>query len=76
MHYVENVFEQRIEAIKQIIVTKWNAAIDFMTSLPGKVGNIINSIGEWFNSLPEKSAMPLALLSAKSGSGLETWLLL
>jgi hypothetical protein len=28
MYYVENVFEQRIEAIKQIIVTKWNAAID------------------------------------------------
>lgn len=76
MHYVENVFEQRIEAIKQIIVTKWNAAIDFMASLPGKVGDVINSIGEWFGSLPEKSAMPLALPSAKSGSGLETWSLL
>jgi hypothetical protein len=67
MHYVENVFEQRIEAIKQIIVTKWNAAIDFMTSLPGKVGNIINSIGEWFNSLPEKIGYSLGFAVGKIG---------
>ena len=67
MHYVENVFEQRIEAIKQIIVTKWNAAIDFMTSLPGKVGNIINSIGKWFNSLPEKIGYALGFAVGKIG---------
>lgn len=67
MHYVENVFEQRIEAIKQIIVTKWNAAIDFMTSLPGKVGNIINSIGEWFSSLPEKIGYALGFVVGKIG---------
>ena len=67
MHYVENVFEQRIEAIKQIIVTKWNTAIDFMTSLPGKVGNIINSIGEWFNSLPEKIGYALGFAVGKIG---------
>jgi hypothetical protein len=67
MHYVENVFEQRIEAIKQIIVTKWNAAIDFMASLPGKVGNIINSIGEWFNSLPEKIGYALGFAVGKIG---------
>ena len=67
MHYVENVFEQRIEVIKQIIVTKWNAAIDFMTSLPGKVGNIINSIGEWFNSLPEKIGYALGFAVGKIG---------
>lgn len=67
MYYVENVFEQRIEAIKQIIVTKWNAAIDFMTSLPGKVGNIINSIGEWFSSLPEKIGHALGFAVGKIG---------
>lgn len=67
MHYVENVFEQRIEAIKQIIVTKWNAAIDFMTSLPGKVGDVINSIGEWFNSLPEKIGYALGFAVGKIG---------
>lgn len=67
MHYVENVFEQRIEAIKQIIVTKWNAAIDFMTSLPGKVGNVINSIGEWFGSLPEKIGYALGFAVGKIG---------
>lgn len=67
MHYVENVFEQRIEAIKQIIVTKWNAAIDFMTSLPGKIGNIINSIGEWFSSLPEKIGYALGFAVGKIG---------
>lgn len=67
MYYVENVFEQRIEAIKQIIVTKWNAAIDFMTSLPGKVGNIINSIGEWFRSLPEKIGYALGFAVGKIG---------
>lgn len=67
MHYVENVFEHRIEAIKQIIVTKWNAAIDFMTSLPGKVGNIINSIGEWFSSLPEKIGYALGFAVGKIG---------
>lgn len=67
MHYVENVFEQRIEAIKQIIVTKWNAAIDFMTSLPGKVGNVINSIGEWFSSLPEKIGYALGFAVGKIG---------
>lgn len=67
MHYVENVFEQRIEAIKQIIVTKWNAAIDFMTSLPGKVGNIINSIGEWFSSLPKKIGYALGFAVGKIG---------
>lgn len=67
MHYVENVFEQRIEAIKQIIVTKWNAAIDFMTSLPGKVGDIINSIGEWFSSLPEKIGYALGSAVGKIG---------
>ena len=67
MHYVENVFEQRIEAIKQIIVTKWNAAIDFMTSLPEKVGNIINSIGEWFSSLPEKIGYALGFAVGKIG---------
>ena len=67
MHYVENVFEQRIEAIKQIIVTKWNAAIDFMTSLPGKVGDVINSIGEWFSSLPEKIGHALGFAVGKIG---------
>ena len=67
MHYVENVFEQRIEAIKQIIVTKWNAAIDFMTFLPGKIGNIINSIGEWFSSLPEKIGYALGFAVGKIG---------
>ena len=67
MHYVENVFEQRIEAIKQIIVTKWNAAIDFMTFLPGKVGDVINSIGEWFSSLPEKIGYALGFAVGKIG---------
>lgn len=67
MHYVENVFEQRIEAIKQIIVTKWNAAIDFMTSLPGKVGDVINGIGEWFSSLPEKIGYALGFAVGKIG---------
>lgn len=67
MYYVENVFEQRIEAIKQIIVTKWNAAIDFMTSLAGKVGNIINNIGEWFSSLPEKIGYALGFAVGKIG---------
>lgn len=67
MHYVENVFEQRIEAIKQIIVTKWNAAIDFMASLPGKVGDVINSIGEWFGSLPEKIGYALGFAVGKIG---------
>lgn len=67
MHYVENVFEQRIEAIKQIIVTKWNAVIDFMTSLPGKVGDVINSIGEWFGSLPEKIGYALGFAVGKIG---------
>ena len=67
MHYVENVFEQRIESIKQIIVTKWNAAIDFMTFLPGKVGDIINSIGEWFSSLPEKIGYALGFAVGKIG---------
>lgn len=67
MHYVENVFEQRIESIKQIIVTKWNAAIDFMTSLPGKVGDVINSIGEWFSSLPEKIGYALGFAVGKIG---------
>ena len=67
MHYVENVFEQRIEAIKQIIVTKWNAAIDFMTSLPGKVGDVVNSIGEWFSSLPEKIGYALGFAVGKIG---------
>lgn len=67
MHYAENVFEQRIEAIKQIIVTKWNAVIDFMTSLPGKVGDVINSIGEWFGSLPEKIGYALGFAVGKIG---------
>lgn len=67
MHYVENVFEQRIEAIKQIIVTKWNAAIDFMASLPGKVEDVINSIGEWFGSLPEKIGYALGFAVGKIG---------
>ena len=67
MHYIENVFEQRIEAIKQIIVTKWNAAIDFMTSLPEKIGNIVNGIGKWFNSLPEKIGYALGYAVGKIG---------
>lgn len=65
MHYVENVFEQRIDAIKQIIVTKWNAVIEFMTSLPEKVGNIVSSIGEWFSSLPEKIGHALGFAVGK-----------
>jgi uncharacterized protein YoxC/soluble cytochrome b562 len=67
MHYVENVFEQRIDAVKQIIVTKWNAVIDFMTSLPEKVGNIVSSIGEWFSSLPEKIGYALGFAVGKIG---------
>ena len=67
MYYVENVFEQRIDAIKQIIVTKWNAVIDFMTSLPEKVGNIVSSIGEWFSSLPEKIGYALGFAVGKIG---------
>lgn len=71
MHYVENVFEQRIDAIKQIIVTKWNAVIDFMTSLPEKVGNIVSSIGEWFSSLPEKIGYALGFSVGKIGEWVE-----
>lgn len=67
MHYVETVFEQRIDAIKQIIVTKWNAVIDFMTSLPEKIGNIVSSIGEWFSSLPEKIGYALGFAVGKIG---------
>lgn len=67
MHYVETVFEQRIDAVKQIIVTKWNAVIDFMTSLPEKVGNIVSSIGEWFSSLPEKIGYALGFAVGKIG---------
>lgn len=71
MHYVENVFEQRIDAIKQIIVTKWNAVIDFMTFLPEKVGNIVSSIGEWFSSLPEKIGYALGFAVGKIGEWVE-----
>lgn len=71
MHYVENVFEQRIDVIKQIIVTKWNAVIDFMTSLPEKVGNIVSSIGEWFSSLPEKIGYALGFAVGKIGEWVE-----
>ena len=38
-----------------------------MTSLPGKVGNIINSIGEWFSSLPEKIGYALGFAVGKIG---------
>lgn len=67
MSALEQVFEQKIESIKQIIVTKWNAAIDFMASLPGKVGEIVNSIGEWFSSLPEKIGYALGFAVGKIG---------
>ena len=67
MSALEQVFEQKIESIKQIIVTKWNAAIDFMTSLPGKVGDVVNSIGEWFDSLPEKIGYALGFAVGKIG---------
>ena len=67
MSALEQVFEQKIEFIKQIIVTKWNAAIDFMASLPGKVGEIVNSIGEWFSSLPEKIGYALGFAVGKIG---------
>lgn len=67
MSALEQVFEQKIESIKQIIVTKWNAAIDFMTSLPDKVGDIVNSIGEWFGSLPEKIGYALGFAVGKIG---------
>ena len=67
MSALEQVFEQKIEFIKQIIVTKWNAAIDFMASLPGKVGEIVNSIGEWFSFLPEKIGYALGFAVGKIG---------
>lgn len=67
MSALEQLFEQKIESIKQIIVTKWNAAIDFMASLPGKVGEIVNSIGEWFSSLPEKIGYALGFAVGKIG---------
>ena len=67
MSALEQVFEQKIESIKQIIVIKWNAAIDFMTSLPDKVGDIVNSIGEWFGSLPEKIGYALGFAVGKIG---------
>lgn len=67
MSALEQVFEQKIESIKQIIVTKWNAAIDFMASLPGKVGEIVNSIGEWFSYLPEKIGYALGFAVGKIG---------
>lgn len=67
MSALEQVFEQKIESIKQIIVTKWDEAIDFMTSLPGKVGDVVNSIGEWFSSLPEKIGYALGFAVGKIG---------
>ena len=67
MSALEQVVEQKIESIKQIIVTKWNAAIDFMASLPDKVGDIVNSIGEWFGSLPEKIGYALGFAVGKIG---------
>ena len=67
MSALEQVFEQKIESIKQIIVTKWDEAIDFMTSLPGKVEDVVNSIGEWFDSLPEKIGYALGFAVGKIG---------
>lgn len=67
MAALEQAFEQKIENIKKIIVEKWNEAIDFMTSLPGKVGDVINSISKWFSSLPEKIGYALGFAVGKIG---------
>lgn len=67
MATLEQAFEQKIENIKKIIVEKWNEAIDFMTSLPGKVGDVINSISKWFSSLPEKIGYALGFAVGKIG---------
>lgn len=54
MSALEQVFEQKIESIKQIIVTKWNQAMDFLGGLASKVGETVTSIGNWFAELPSK----------------------
>lgn len=45
-----NIWEQ----VKTVASGKWNAFLDFMSGIPERIGETVNSIGEWFNQLPEK----------------------
>lgn len=42
------------ENIKNSAIEKWNELIAFLSGLPDTIGTIVDSIAEWFGSLPEK----------------------
>lgn len=42
------------EKVKTLASEKWGAFLDFMQSIPEKVGDIVENIGKWFNELPGK----------------------
>lgn len=42
------------ENIKNSAIEKWNELIAFLSGLPDTIGTIVDSIAEWFSSLPEK----------------------
>lgn len=42
------------EKVKTVASEKWNTFLDFMGGIPERIGETVNSIGEWFNQLPGK----------------------
>lgn len=40
--------------VKDFVSEKWNQLMDFLSGIPGKIGDIVGDIVDWFGTLPEK----------------------
>lgn len=40
--------------LKTFTTEKWDALIEYLSEVPGKIGKVIEDIGKWFSSLPDK----------------------
>lgn len=51
--------------LKNYCMEKWNQLVDFLGTLPEKIGKIIESIAKWFGELPEKIGFALGYALGK-----------
>lgn len=51
--------------LKNYCMEKWNQLVDFLGTLPEKIGKIIESIAKWFGELPEKIGYALGYALGK-----------
>lgn len=54
--------------VKDFVSEKWNQLMDFLSGIPGKIGDIVGDIVDWFESLPGKIGYAIGFAAGKIAS--------